>query len=126
MGPRSNSPDTRYDPFKRRLGKLEHGAASADAVLRFADASTRAVSVRHQLKLFCAACARLSFSLEASKPELEASALRVERPVSAYDSLIEMFGRAVDIQRNDKFLFWIVGVCQECIEEEQKAPKTLQ
>ena len=32
----------RYEPFKRRLGKLEHGAETADAVLLFADKSTRA------------------------------------------------------------------------------------
>jgi hypothetical protein len=112
----------RYDPIKRRLGKLEVGAGgTADAVLRFPDASTRAVSVRHPLSLFCAACARLSFSLalahgtpEHSEPEEGA------RPASKYDGLIEMFGRASDIKSDNRFLYWIQDVCRQCIEEEER------
>lgn len=105
-----------YDPLKRRLGKLEHGAETADAVLLFADDSTRAVSVKHPLSLFCAACSRLSFSLAPENaPEKE------QRPVSAYDGLIELFGRAVAIQTTDnRFLHWIQDVCRQCLEEEER------
>jgi hypothetical protein len=114
----------RYDPFKRRLEKLEHGAATADAVLKFADASTRAVNIKHPLSLFCAACARLHFFL-ASNPSPD-SPLTVEpkselvKPKSPYDELIALFGRAVDIESDNKFLFWIAGVCHDCAEEEAK------
>jgi hypothetical protein len=112
----------RYDPFKRRLGKLETGAKPADAVLRFADASTRAVSVRYPLELFLAACRRLASALEAQH-EPAASALSVVRPLSPYDELIDLLGRAEDIQTETTFLHWIFGVCHQCIEEE---PKTLR
>jgi hypothetical protein len=104
----------RFDGMKRRLGKLEHGRASADAILRFADESIRGVSVRHPLELFCAACARLCFFLGPSEGA---------RPASPYDELIDLFGRATDIQTDDKFLLTILGVYRQCIEE---APKNLQ
>jgi hypothetical protein len=122
----------RYEPIKRRLAKLEHGASTADAVLLFADDSTRAVSVKHPLSLFCAACSRLSSAISTPEhlAELRASGVSLEmpeaRPVSAYDGLIEMFGRASGIKSDDRFLYWIQDVCRQVIEEEQKAPKTFQ
>jgi hypothetical protein len=115
----------RYEPLKRRLGKLEVGATTADAVLHFADASTRAVKVKHPLSMFCAACARIHFFL-ASNPSPD-SPLTVEpklelvKPVSPYDELIDLFGRAVDIESDNRFLFWIAGICQDARIEAEKA-----
>lgn len=115
----------RYDPFKRRLEKLEHGASTADAVLKFADASTRAVKVKHPLSLFCAACARIHYWLALNpSPESplahEPPKLELVKPVSPYDELIDLFGRAVDIESDNRFLFWIAGICQDARVEAEK------
>ena len=117
----------RFEPIKRRLGKLEHGATTADAVLHFADASTRAVTIRHPLQLFCTACARIHFYL-ASNPSPdsplttgEPPRLELVKPVSPYDELIDLFGLAVDIESDNRFLFWIAGICQDARAEAEKA-----
>jgi hypothetical protein len=109
----------RFDPIKRRLGKLEVGRSTADAVLVFPDSSVRAVSIHHPLELFCAACARLSFLLRHQAPE--PVPLMLIEPVSPYDELIDLFGKAVDIESDNRFLFWIAGICQDARVEAEKA-----
>jgi hypothetical protein len=110
-----------YEPLQRRLAKLEHGrGGDAECVLHFPDNSTRAVSFRKPLELFCATCARLSHTLaqrHEHEPDIE------PRPESRYDKLIELFGRADGIQTDNRFLFVIQDLCRQAIEEEQKPPE---
>ena len=94
----------RFEPIKRRLGKLEHGATTADAVLHFADASTRAVT-----------------SPDSPLTTGEPPRLDLVKPVSPYDELIDLFGLAVDIESDNRFLFWIAGICQDARAEAEKA-----
>jgi hypothetical protein len=114
----------RSDSLKRRLAQLEQKSGVSDAVLRFADGSTRSITIRHKnhkLQLFCAAMDRTSYFL--GPPEGRERSSSGPPPVSKFDRLIDLFGTAESVEADDVFLRETVfGVCKGAIEEGKKNP----
>jgi hypothetical protein len=110
--------------IEKRVARLEGRAGVCDAVLHFADGSTRAVTVRNALALFCAACARASYYLgpPEKSPRSKDFDFPAPRPASPYDNLIDLFGTAERVESTDNFLYTVQTVCQTAIEEGGKHP----
>jgi hypothetical protein len=108
------------DNLKRRLDALERKSQVSDAVLTFADGSTRSVRLKDPLGIFCAACDLQSW--KAGPPEgLEADAERRPRPVSPFDFALDLFSRAVKVESEDRprFLQLVLQMCQEARAREE-------
>jgi hypothetical protein len=108
----------RFDAIKKRLAKLERSNPSSDAVLTFADGSTRAVRLKDPLGIFCAAMSLQSWKAGPPEGRPNADAER-PRPVSQYDLAMSLFARAVKVESEDRFLQLVLQLCQEADAREE-------
>jgi hypothetical protein len=107
----------RFDRIKKRLDALERKSSISDAVLTFADGSTRAVRLKCPLGIFCDACALQSW--KAGPPEWRKEELANEpMPVSEYDTAIQLFARAVSVKSDDRFLQLVWQMCHDAVVRE--------
>jgi hypothetical protein len=109
--------------YQRRLELLESKSSYSDGVLIFADSSTRAVTFRDTLGVLCAAMSRCSHAGPGICEGSEQIPHQTEwhlgpRPTSKFDAAIDLIGRAVRIESDDRFLQLVHSTCQQAVELE--------
>ena len=119
-----------FDSQRRRVESLENGSTYTDAVLTFPDGSTRAVTFRNKLGVFCDAASRCSHAGPGICEGNEQIPHRTEsqkgpRPTSEYDAAIDLLGRAISIESKDRFLLLVHETCQQAVELEAARNKEL-
>jgi hypothetical protein len=120
-----------FKNFQRRLASLEDSSSYADAVLTFPDGSTRAVTFREPLGVFCAAasrCAHFGPGICEGNEQIpqQTESQKGPRPTSQYDAAIDLLGRAVSIDSEDHFLHLVYELSRRAIELESKKKEEVQ
>jgi hypothetical protein len=112
------------DARRRRVENLEAKGNPTNAVLKFENGSTRAITIRggrqRRLELFCRAMNRIHFAANGA-PEIPPGSVAMGKSVSKHDQLIDLIGHAESVESDDVFIRGLVfQMCHEAIEEEKK------
>jgi hypothetical protein len=92
----------RLDGIKTRLVNLEKKRSTSDALLTFADGSTRSLFVKDPLGCCCAAFNRIHWKTKAHHGMPPRT--KGPFPVSPHDNVLDLMSNAVEIESNDVFL----------------------
>jgi hypothetical protein len=111
--------------LKNRVRKLESKSGASDAVLWFADGSTRSVRIADPLSVLIAAMDRISRRI--GTPEgMEDDAEDEPETPSKYDGIVNLLGRAPRIESDDVLMQTVHGAARYALEEESANSKSLK
>jgi len=110
----------RFDLIRHRLDRLEENKRPSHVTLRFADGSSRAISIsrKHRLGLFLDAMhlAWLGLPPGPSAP----STVKTKSDLK-YESIVRLIGSAKRIESDEKFMVLTHSMCVEALENERRA-----
>ena len=114
-----------FDSQRRRVESLESASSLTDAILTFPDGSTRAVTFRNKLGVFCTAadrCAHAGPGICEGNEQIPHRTEWHEKPLppDEFDAAVDLLGRAVSIQSDDRFLKLVHETCQQAVELEKE------
>ena len=104
----------RFNLIRQRLDRLEENKRPSDTTLRFADGSSRAISIsrKHVLDVFLDAMYLVWLNLppEPSAP----SSVKTKHDIK-HESIVRLIGSAERIESDDKFMALVHSMCVQAL-----------
>lgn len=111
-----------YDRLETRLRAVEEDRSTSDALLRFDDGSSRAISLRDPLSILCDAMRLRSGQLGA--PEGAEDNREPEPPAIQHSEAIGLLGRAAGMESHDPLLHLVFDTSKSVAENKNAATKS--
>lgn len=114
--------------LEQRLRNLEGRLKPSDAVLIFADGTSRGVRIarKRTLRLFMDAMHLNRFFFLRAHPKYAEGELPTVKPDLQYENVVRLFGAAARLEAKNRFLVTIWGVCVEAMQFEAEISKNVE